>query len=145
MSHNEPFPFYIHQPPLPVLVAGKVSPLANPIPTTDTPWFGDGHGLLRAHYSPLNPWAKPPLVDPCSRLLFFRLPPASSPEAYSSSSSASSYSRSNFFPSGLRLEMTVICFFFLFTFHTQPSRPTMGPETARIFFPGRKTTRETPR
>ena len=76
---------------------------------------------------------------------FFRLPPASSPEAYSSSSSASSYSRSNFFPSGLRLEMTVICFFFLFTFHTQPSRPTMGPETARIFFPGRKTTRETPR
>ena len=52
-------------------MAGKVFPLANPIPTTDTPWFGDGHGLLRAHYSPLNPWAKPPLVDPCSRLLFF--------------------------------------------------------------------------
>ena len=60
-----------------------------------------------------------------------------------SSGSASSYSRSKFLPSGLKLVATVIRCFFLFTLYTLFSSPIMGPDTARIRLPGRKATRET--
>lgn len=87
---------------------GQTSPIG--IPTAET-------GSLKEIYSPSNPWAKPPFVDSVllQDLVSSHNYGCFGETDYSSSNSASSYKRSNFLPSGLRLEITVICLFFLFT------------------------------